>query len=202
MIRSRVRLLLLLIAAFAVIGSAPSVAQQPAKPAEKGKLTQHNPVPLNVAIVDIDGVIAHSSARKSIHDQIEVYRKKAQDEISKVEENLRKAEQELQRKSSLLQPKDLEAERRKFNEQYADYQRLAQKRKAEFQKVFGQAENKVRHAFVQVVEQVANERNLTLVIRKQQVVIAANALDISSEVLKRLDKLLPSVKVANPDTGN
>ena len=50
----------------------------------------------------------------------------------------------------------------------------------------------------QVIEQLVTERKLMLVLSKSQMMYAAPGLEITDEVLKRLDAKLPTVKVPSP----
>ena len=48
-------------------------------------------------------------------------------------------------------------------------------------------------ALVQIVAEIAEARNITLVLNRQQVVIAPNEMDITQEAMAQLDAKLPSV---------
>jgi Skp family chaperone for outer membrane proteins len=58
--------------------------------------------------------------------------------------------------------------------------------------------NLVRSALLDVVDKAAHEHGANIVIVKQQALWADQPLDITNEVLKRLDQKLPKVDVAMP----
>jgi Skp family chaperone for outer membrane proteins len=57
---------------------------------------------------------------------------------------------------------------------------------------------KVNEAMVQVVSDIVKERQYQIVLTKTQIVIVQTALDITPEVLRRLNRKLPTVAVSIP----
>ena len=151
-----------------------------------------------VAVVDVQFILQESAASKSIQKQLEAQRETYQNEISKQEDRLRAVEQELNRQRSVLSPDDFGQKRREFEQQVADVQRTVQARKRVLDQAFNESMTKVRDAVLQIVTEVAGEQKATLVLAKQQVVLAEKSLDLTSAVLDRLNKKMPSVPVTVP----
>jgi Skp family chaperone for outer membrane proteins len=107
-------------------------------------------------------------------------------------------EQELNRQRSALPPDDFGQKRREFEQQVADVQRTVQARKRVLDQAFNESMTKVRDAVLQTVTEVAGEQKATLVLAKQQVVLAEKSLDLTSAVLDRVNRKLPSVSVTVP----
>ena len=59
----------------------------------------------------------------------------------------------------------------------------------------------VRQAFYRITQEVAKERSLEVVFPRSGLIHVDAKYDISDEVLKRLNKVLPSVKVKLPTAG-
>lgn len=57
------------------------------------------------------------------------------------------------------------------------------------------AMNEVQSVLNTIVAEIATEQNVTLILRKDQTVLAATQLEITDEVLLRLDTRLPAVQV-------
>jgi outer membrane protein len=151
-----------------------------------------------VAVVDVQLILQESAASKSIQKQLEAQRETYQNEISKQEDRLRAVEQELNRQRSVLSPDDFGQKRREFEQQVADVQRTVQARKRVLDQAFNESMTKLRDAVLQIVTEVAGEQKATLVLAKQQVVLAEKSLDLTSAVLDRLNKKIPSVPVTVP----
>jgi Skp family chaperone for outer membrane proteins len=151
-----------------------------------------------VAVVDVQFILQEAAASKNIQKQLEAQRETYQNEISKQEDRLRAVEQELNRQRSVLSPDDFAQKRREFEQQVADVQRTVQARKRILDQVFNESMTKVRDTVLQTVTEVAGEQKATLVLAKQQVVLAEKSLDLTSAVLERVNRKLPTVPVTVP----
>lgn len=152
--------------------------------------------PIKIAIIDIEAIRLHAAVVKDIRSQIVKFRKVYQALIQKEEEELRNANQELARKRAILSPEAFSEERRKWEQRLANVQRMVQTRKQDLDKAQGEAMNKVEGVLNGIVLELAKEKGLNLILRKNQTVLGAKSLHITKEVLKRLDKKLPSLKLA------
>jgi outer membrane protein len=151
-----------------------------------------------VAVVDVQFILQEAAASKSIQKQLEAQRETYQNEISKQEDRLRAVEQELNRQRSVLSPDEFAQKRREFEQQVADVQRTVQARKRVLDQAFNESMTKVRDTVLQIVTEVAGEQKATLVLAKQQVVLAEKSLDLTSAVLERVNRKLPTVPVTVP----
>jgi len=173
--------LLLLAGLFAAaIIAAPAYAQQ------------------NIAVVDIQRIMRESNATKSITDQIEKQRTTYQQEITKQENDLRNAEQELNKQRTIISPEAFAERRRAFEQRVGNLQRDVQNRKRELDKSLNGATITVQNALRDIIGALVTERKYTLILIKSQTAYNAPEMEVTEEVLKRLNAKLPSVKVPPP----
>ncbi len=180
----------------------PALAQQ-AQPAkgegekklQKGQIVE---VQIPVAVLDVQRILIDALAVKNIRDQITKFGTKFEQEIEKERKEIRTANQELARQRTILSPEAFAEKRRKFEQRIVEVQRLVQRRQRELDKSRNQAMIVVNKAYTGIVWKIANERNLAVILRKNQTAYAVTSLDITKEVLTRLDKKLPTVKVSKP----
>ena len=156
-------------------------------------------VAVKVAIINIDEILRQAAVAKNIRKQHKAFRDKVQSNIQKEEEELRTANQELARKKNLVSPEAFAEARRKFENRLMEVQRNIQERKHQLEQAQGKAMKKVQDALNDIVVEIAKEAHLTLIMRADQLVFWAKPLDITPEVLKRLDKKLPNIKLDLPD---
>ncbi len=173
--------------------TGPAAAQQP----EAG---QDVITLLNMAVIDTEVIRRNSRAFRDIGKQIAKYRKAIQADIQKDEEALRSANEELARKRAILAPETFAEERRQFEERLVQVQRTVQKRKKGLERVGLEAVKKVEAVLNKIITEVSKELSLGLILRKSQTVLVAKELDITPNVLKRLDMALPTLKVSDPGT--
>ena len=182
--------------------ASPSQAQQktPAKKGDKQKFEQGKFVEIKipVAVLDVQAILRNAKAVKSIRKQITKFGSKFEEEIEKERAEIRKANQELARQRTILSPDIFAEKRRKFEKRVVEVQRLVQKRQRELDKSRNTAMGVVNKTYTEIVSKVANENNLAVIVRKAQTAYSVKALDITSEILTRLDEKLPTVKVSVP----
>ena len=171
-----------------------SMAQTPAT-GEGAKKTE---VFIKVGIINIEGVRANSSAVKNIRKQITKFRNDIQSVIQKEETGLRKANNELARQRTILSPDAFNAERIKFEKRLSALQKRVQDSKQSLGRVQSEATAKVDKAILEVIQKIIVEDGYTLILKKSATIANAQVLDLTSDVLGRLDKNLPAVKVSNP----
>lgn len=151
-----------------------------------------------VGVVDIQRIMRDSAAAKSIQGQIEKMRASYQQEITKQENELRNAEQELNRQRTLVSPDAFNERRRQFEQKVGSLQRDVQNRKRALDTSYTSAMRTIENSLRGIIEQLVTERRLTLVLIKSQTIYNAPDLEMTDEVMKRLNAKLPSVKVPPP----
>jgi Skp family chaperone for outer membrane proteins len=151
-----------------------------------------------IAIVDVQRIMQESLAAKSAQKQLEAQRSKFQNEIEGEENGLRKAEQDLARERSQLAAQAYSDREQQLRQRFSTVETHVQSRRKVLDQSFTDAMNAVRSALLDVVDKVAHERGANIVIVKQQALWTDMPLDITDEVLKRLDLKMPKVNVAAP----
>lgn len=175
-----------------ILGFAALVAVSP-----QGQAVE--PLPQSrIAFIDVQGVLRASEAARTVRDQIESQRARYQEEISKQERELRTLEQELVQQRSVLAPEAFQQRRQQFEQRVAEIQRAVQARKRQLDEGYAQAMEQVRVALVEIVADIAKERQATAVLSKSAIVLAEKNIDISEDALNRLNQRLTSVTVKLP----
>src|SRR6185503_18906932 len=92
-----------------------------------------------------------------------------------------------------------------FNTKMRDFQRRydaldnrVQATRQALQQSYNDAMTKVENTALQIIADIAAERKANLVLAKAAVLFEAPELDITQEVIKRLDVRLPQVQLAAP----
>jgi len=151
--------------------------------------------PVSLAVVDFRGVLAKSEAARNIRSAVDEKRQELRKYFLEVENNLRDEQKNLSKKRSIVTAEAFEKRARKLKEKAQSAQKLAQTSNQKLKKSFDQAMDKVQKELVRIVAEVAEESGVGVVLFRSAIVIAVKKLDISKEVLMRLNKKLPDVKV-------
>ena len=151
--------------------------------------------PVSLAVVDFRGVLSKSEAARNIRSVVDEKRQELRKYFLEVENSLRDEQKDLSKKRSIVTAEAFEKRARKLKEKAQSAQKLAQTSNQKLKKSFDQAMDKVQKELLRIVAEVAEESGVGVVLFRSAIVIAVKKLDISKEVLQRLNKKLPEVKV-------
>jgi outer membrane protein len=185
---------------FAAAGAAP--AQTPAAAPASATAYPALAAP-TIAVVDFQRVLRESAAGRSIMSQLDGEQRKLRDQVSRMQEEVRTAENELKRKLAVMAPDQATAERDGLQRKEAEYQRILQDKQEAMQRGEQEAGLVVNDNMRDIVQQYAAERRIGVVLQKQAVISMADKnMDITDEVIQRLNAKLPSVTVnVTPTAG-
>lgn len=148
-----------------------------------------------IAVVNIQQIMKDSSAAQSVREQLESKQKAFQAEITKKEESLQKEDQELAKQQKVLS-KDAFAEKAKaFRAKATDMQKEVQAKKALLDGAFESSLNDIQKAVNEIIAGLAKEKGFVIAVPTSQILYNDDKLDISKEVLDRLNKKLPKLDV-------
>ncbi len=148
-----------------------------------------------IAVVNIQQIMKDSTAAKSVREQLENKQKAFQGEITKKEEQLQKEDQELGKQRSVLAKEAFEEKARAFRTKATDMQKEVQSKKAMLDNGFERALSDIQKAVTEIITDLSKEKGFSLAIPTSQILYADPTMDISSEVLVRLNKKLPKLDV-------
>jgi outer membrane protein len=182
----RRRLVLAALAALAVVAARPA-----AVPA------QQVPAPV-IIIVDVQQILRDSHVAKDVQQQMSQRTETYTKAVTARENALRKTQAELERQRNVLAPDAFNAKMRDFQQRYDALDQGVQATRQALQQAYNDAMTKVENAALQIIADIAAERKANLVVTKAAVVFEAEGLDITPEVIHRLDEKLPHVALAAP----
>jgi outer membrane protein len=157
--------------------------------------TIHSAHALNIATVDMQRVMSDAKAAQSAKNQLEAKQKAFQASVGQTEANLQKGDQELAKQRSLLSADAFKAKLDDFRKQAANAQKDVQGKRLKLRRAFEMAIVTIQKQVTQIIADIAKEKGYDLVIPTAQTLYHQPALDITSEVMTRLDSQLPSMKV-------
>jgi len=148
-----------------------------------------------IAVVNIQQIMKDSTAAKNVREQLESKQKSFQGEISKKEEQLQKDDQELGKQRSVLSKEEFEKKATAFRAKATAVQKEAQTKKALLDNAFERALNDIQKVVTEIISDLAKEKGFIVAIPTSQILYSDSKLDISEEVLTRLNKKLSKLDV-------
>lgn len=151
--------------------------------------------PTTAAVIDYQRILLEAAASKSIAEQMDSRRKAFQDEIGKEEQRLHEARKALSKQRSVLSDEAFETKQGEFETEYAGVRELAADRRKQLEDASAEAINEVKGALIEIVTSIAEERGFNLVLPSSQILFFSRQIDLTDEVLSKLDARLSKVAV-------
>ena len=115
-------------------------------------------------------------------------RKKNQSEIRKVEAELQQTERDLMSKRELLSAEEYDKQIKAFQARVTRLQQDIQKQRQSIDNAYQKAQSDIRAEAISVITEIASEMQLDMVLQRDFSLIFLPHLNISEEVLKRLNE--------------
>ena len=176
---------------FMALTAIPALAQTPASP----------PPPTVIVIADINQILRDAKSAKEVQTQIDRAMAGFSKQVSTSENELQQMRDELERERNTLTPDAFSAKTREYQQRFDALDRTVQGQRQALQQSYNEAMTKIENTALQIIAQVANEHKANMVLTRAAVLFAANNLDITAEVTKRLDAQLPTMQVKLPAPG-
>jgi len=148
-----------------------------------------------IAVLDVQQVLRRAIAAKRIRKLMEARRKEFDEEISEERLQLQGEENQLRKQSTILSPEAMNNKRRVLENKISDLRRKAEQKRGILSRAFNGATRELRQEIAKVLADLMKERNITITLARKAVLVFDQRLSVTEEVLKRLDKNLPNVKI-------
>ena len=206
----------MMLAASPAFAQAPAAAQPPAKPVPAAPVkpapTTPAPAPAQppapkpfpegakVAYVVLQRIANESADGRVATTRIQALQQKKAAELNERNKQLTGLQQKLEKEGSVMSASASAELQKQVEKLTLEVQRFTQDAQAEVQELQQQLQNEFQERLTPVLSQVATEMGLHYVFNGPDagLVWAEPALDISSEVIKKLDSAKPAAKPAAP----
>ena len=126
---------------------------------------------------------------------MEARRKVFEEEIAKERQNLQATEEQLRKQSTILTPKAINDKRRLLEIDVSDLRRKAEQKRGILNRAFNGATQELRQEMAKVLASLMKEKNITITLARKAVLVFDQRLNVTEEVLKRLDANLSNIKI-------
>jgi outer membrane protein len=153
-----------------------------------------------IIIVDMDRVGAESAAGKSGQTQLQAKLNSLQSRAKQLGDQFRKEEEDLikARQGNTIAPAAFEARVKDIQTRQGSAQTEIDGRRNDFSRSQAFVRQQIFNAVGPVIQQLMRERNAQVVISRDATMAYVPALDVTGEVINRLNRSLPTVNVNAP----
>lgn len=151
-----------------------------------------------VMVVDVQAALQQSSAAKALRAQRDQYLQALQAELEKNRAALKETENELVKQKSAMAPEAWQQKARSFEQQVFEFNQRFQRNNQAVDKSFRAGMSELSDALAQVSEELAGELGANLVLPKSQIFLHDSRMEVTQQVIERLNKKYPSVTFPKP----
>ena len=149
-----------------------------------------------VGVVNIQKIMRESKAASSVREQLKNKQKTFQSELDAKEKSLQQEDQELAKQRANLSQEAFNQKVESFRQKAMSARQEIQNKRAQLDKGFSGALSQIQETTLTIIKEVSTEKSLKLVLSSSQVLYSDDAMDITGEVLNRLNSKLPNVSVS------
>ena len=160
---------------------------------------------VKIAILDVERVYITAAAAKTLKQDINAQSLPKREALAAREKDLLDEEQQLARQRAILSQEVFAKKAQELREEYYKSERLSQKvarLQRDSRDLRAKQESQLKQGLLEiqvvvrkVVKEIADEQGFDLIMANRIIMLQANTLDITQEILARLDKQLPKVSV-------
>ena len=141
-----------------------------------------------IDLVDLDGVLRIAEANNQIRELLDGQRAKFQEKFRAVEVDLQQSERDLLSRRDLMAKDEYDKLVTDFQARVAKLQKDIQYKRQSMDNAYQKALSGIRSLAIEEVTKIASEKKIDLILKRDSSVIFLPHLNISDEVLNRLNE--------------
>ena len=150
----------------------------------------------SIAVVDLNLILSESKAAKNATKQFEEIQKSTEDKIIASDKKMLDERNKLIEQQSVIAPEAFELKAKDYEKKLQEYQADKQNKLRKLEGVLQKARNTILEKVKPILEDISKELGVTVILEKNSVLLSANNMDITDNVIKKLNKELPKIKVS------
>ncbi|MDA0332572.1 MAG: OmpH family outer membrane protein [Candidatus Puniceispirillaceae bacterium] len=176
---------------YLVLGMPAVLAQSATEPAPSSPSMEVQ----RIGLADLNGILRAADANVKVRELLDTQRQKFQDEFSLVEAELQQTERDLMSKRELLSADEYDRQIKAFQARVTQLQQDIQRKRQAIDNAYQKAQSDIRAEALSIITEIARDMNLDLVLNRDASLIFLPHLNISDEVLTRLNERTKNARI-------
>ncbi len=149
----------------------------------------------SIGVLDLNKVLLDAKAAKKAAEDIENIAKEIENELIVSDEEMIKEQNKLIESQTIMAPEAFEAKRKEYEEKVRNYNIERQKKLLSVEQLVESSRNIVLDKLKPILEEMSDRKGITVILEKGTVLLNAETMDITEEVIDILNKELPKIEV-------
>ena len=146
---------------------------------------------LKVGVLDLQRIMMESNEGKKVDSSLKTKHAEMQKDLDKKQQELVDMKNDIEKQSLMLSMDAKEDRQKEFEKKQRELAYLAQDMNEEMNKFRTEAQNELLKLIVGVVETIAKDKKFDMITERRTLLYFSESLDITSEVIKELNKVKP-----------
>ncbi|MZR30484.1 OmpH family outer membrane protein [Sneathiella litorea] len=148
-----------------------------------------------IGVVDMQKIMRELDVVKDINSQVKAFEEKTDKELAAEEKKLKDERAQIERQKTLVTPEAYSKKQSEFNRKAADFRVKVQEKNKQLQISRVNALEKIKAQMLPVIRDVMDKNGVSLVLDVSEVLFVEKPLEITKEIMERLNKDLKKIKV-------
>ncbi|MBT3939723.1 MAG: OmpH family outer membrane protein [Pelagibacterales bacterium] len=148
-----------------------------------------------IAVVNMQAIVGQSLAAVKVKEFIENKKVEFTTEIQKEEQELKSMQEELGSQRSILPPDEFAELEGNFRKRVENLQKMVAEKNQLLEDILSKSVQIIQNEAIKIITEIGKEKNLALTLDTSSVVIAANSINISRNVITLLNINLPTLNM-------
>ena len=150
----------------------------------------------SIGVLDLNRVLLDAKAAKNAAEEIDKIAKIIEDELKNSDEKMIKEQNKLIEAQSIMAPEAFELKRKEYEEKVQNYNIERQNKLLSVDRLVENSRNEILDKLKPILEEMSEAKGITVILEKGTVLLNAETMDITDEVIKALNKELPKIEVS------
>ena len=150
----------------------------------------------SIGVLDLNMILLDAKAAKNAAEEIDKIAQDIENELKASDENMMKEQNKLIEAQSIMAPEAFEVKKKEYEEKIQNYNVERQNKLLSIEKLIEDSRNTILDKLKPILEEISEKKGITVILEKGTVLLNAETMDITEEVIKILNKDLPKIEVS------
>ena len=150
----------------------------------------------SIGVLDLNMILLDAKAAKNAAEEIDKIAQDIENELKVSDENMLKEQNKLIEAQSIMAPEAFEEKRKEYEEKIQNYNIERQKKLLSIEKLVEDSRIIILDNLKPILEEISEKKGITIILEKGTVLLNADTMDITKEVIKVLNNKLPKIEVS------
>ena len=148
-----------------------------------------------IVYLDTNFLLSQSEVGKYVNSKLKKINDKNNEEFKEIELNIKSSEEKLIKQKNILKKEDYEIKISDLKNEFISYQEQRKKKNADLTKLRNRAGNEILKHINEILTKYSENKSISLIIEKKNVVIGKTDLDVTSDILSLLNKKIKKIEL-------